>query len=43
MSLKFSNLVVAKLLSYKAIAMHNFVAKFGKILEICKQFARNQV
>lgn len=23
--------------------MHNFVAKFGKILEICKQFAENQV
>ena len=23
--------------------MHNFVAKFGKILEICKQFAGNQV
>ena len=23
--------------------MYNFVAKFGKILEICKQFAGNQV
>ena len=43
MSLNFSNLVVAKLLSYKVIGMHNFVAKFGKILEICKQFAGNQV
>ena len=43
MSLKFSNLVVAKLLSYKVTVMHNFVAKFGKILEICKQFAGNQV
>ena len=43
MSLNFSNLVVAKLLSYKVTVMHNFVAKFGKILEICKQFAGNQV
>ena len=29
MSLNFSNLVVAKLLSYKVTVMHNFVAKFG--------------
>ena len=43
MSIKFSNLVVAKLLSYKVTVMYNFVAKFGKILEICKQFAGNQV
>ena len=43
MSLNFSNLVVAKLLSYKVTAMRNFVAKFGKILEICKKFAENQV
>lgn len=43
MSLKFSNLVVAKLLSYKVAVMHNFVAKFGKILDICKEFAENQV
>ena len=42
-SLNFSNLVVAKLLSYKVTAMRNFVAKFGKILEICKKFAENQV
>jgi hypothetical protein len=35
--------VVAKLLSYKVTAMRNFVAKFGKILEICKKFAENQV
>jgi len=41
MSLNFSNLVVAKLLSYKVTAMRNFVAKFGKILEICKKFAEN--
>ena len=31
----FSNLVVSKLLSYKVIVIHNFVTKFGKILEIC--------
>ena len=43
MSLNFSNLLVAKLLSYKVIGMHNFVAKFRKILEICKKFAENQV
>ena len=43
MSLNFSNLVVTKLLSYKVTAMRNFVAKFGKILEICKKFAENQV
>ena len=43
MSLNFSNLVVAKLLSYKVTAMRNFIAKFGKILEICKKFAENQV
>lgn len=43
MSLNFSNLVIAKLLSYKVTAMRNFVAKFGKILEICKKFAENQV
>ena len=43
MSLIFSNLVVFKLLGYKIIVMHNFVTNFGKILEICKQFAGNQV
>ena len=42
-SINFSNLVVAKQLSTIIIAMHNFIAKFGKILEICKQFAGNQV
>ena len=31
MSLKISNLLVAKLLSYKVTVMHNFVTKFGKI------------
>lgn len=43
MSLVFINLVFAKLLSCKVAVMYNFVAKFGKILEICKQFAENQV
>ena len=43
MLLVFNNLVVSKLLSYKVIVMHNFVTNFGKILEICKQFAGNQV
>lgn len=35
-SLKFSNIVVAKLLIHKVIDMHNFVAKFGKNLTICE-------
>ena len=39
----FSNLVVSKTLSYNIIAMHNFIAKFRKVLEICKQYAGNQV
>lgn len=43
MLLIFINLVLAELLSCKVTVMHNFVAKFGKILEICKQFAENQV
>lgn len=38
----FSNLVVSKSLS-SIIAMHNFIAKFRKIHESCKQFAENQV
>ena len=38
----FSNLVVSKSLS-SIIAMHNFIAKFRKNHEICKQFAENQV
>ena len=42
-SLIFSNLVVAKSLGYTIIAMHNFIAKFYKILDICKQYAGNQV
>lgn len=42
-SLIFSNLVVVKSLSLNIIAMHNFIAKFRKILEICKQYAGNQV
>ena len=43
MSLIFSTLVVSNPLSTIIIDMHNFVAKFGKILEICKQFAGNRV
>ena len=43
MSLIFSNLVVSKLLSTIIVDMRNFVTKFRKILEICKQFAGNQV
>ena len=42
-SLIFSNLVVANKVITKIIAMHNFVTKFGKILEITKQFAGNLV
>ena len=42
-SLIFSNLVVSKLLSTIIVDMRNFVTKFRKILEICKQFAGNQV
>ena len=43
MSLIFSNLVVSKQLSTVIVDMRNFVTKFGKILEICKKFAGNQV
>ena len=42
-SLIFSNLVASNQLSRIIVDMHNFVAKFGKILEICKHFAGNQV
>ena len=42
-SLIFSNLVVSNQLSRIIVDMRNFVAKFGKILEICKKFAENQV
>ena len=43
MSLIFSILVVSKQLSTIIVDMRNFVTKFGKILEICKKFAGNQV
>ena len=43
MSLIFSILVVSNPLSTIIIDMRNFVTKFGKILEICKKFAGNQV
>lgn len=43
MSLIFSNLVASNQLSTIIIAMHNFIAKFRNILEICKQFAGDQV
>jgi len=39
----FSNLVVGNLLSTIVISMHNFVTKFRKILDICKQYAGNLV
>ncbi len=42
-SLNFSNLVMFNQLITVIIDMHNFVTKFGKILEICKKFAGNQV
>ena len=42
-SLIFSNLVMSKQLSTIIVDMRNFVTKFGKILEICKKFAGNQV
>ena len=43
MSLIFSTLVVSNPLSTIIVDMRNFVTKFGKILEICKKFAGNQV
>lgn len=43
MSLIFSNLVVLQSLSTDIIVMHNFVIKFGKVLEICEQFAENRI
>jgi hypothetical protein len=39
----FSTLAVTKPLSTIVIGMHNFIAKFRKIFEICKKFAGNQV
>lgn len=42
MSLIFSKLVVSKLLISKS-RMHNFYANFVKILDICKDFAKNKV
>ena len=38
-----SKLVVTKLLSTIALLMRNFIAKFVRILEICKDFAGNRV
>ena len=43
MLLIFSNLVVSKQLSTIIVDMRNFVTKFGKIFEICMEFAGNQV
>ena len=39
----FCDLVMSNQQSSIIVEMHNFVAKFGKILEICKKFAKNQV
>ena len=38
-----SYLAVTKPLSAIVIGMHNFIAKFRNILEVCKKFAGNQV
>ena len=42
-SLIFSELVVAKPLIAIIALMHNFIVKFGKILDIFKEFAGNRV
>lgn len=39
----FSNLVVNKTLNTNIAHMHNFIVKFGKILDIFKEFAGNRV
>lgn len=39
----FSNLMVTKPLNTIYLLMRNFIAKFAKILEICKYFAGNRV
>ncbi len=41
--MKFSNLVVNKSLITNIAHMHNFIVKFGKILDIFKEFAGNRV
>ncbi len=41
-SLIFSNSVVSNQLSTIIVDMRNFVAKFGKILEICKKFVEHK-
>ena len=38
-----NNLVVNKLLYANSVLIHNFIAKFGKILDIHKRFAGNRV
>ena len=43
MSLIFSKLVVSKPLITIIATMHNFIVKFGKILDIFKKFAGNRV
>ena len=42
-SLIFSKLVVTKPLITIITLMHNFIVKFGKILDIFKEFAGNRV
>ena len=42
-SMIFSNLVVEKQLSTIVTSMHNFIANFRKILDICKKHAGNLV
>lgn len=43
MSLIFSKLVVSNPLIANIALMHNFIVKFGKILDIFKEFAGNRV
>lgn len=42
-SLIFSNLMASKPLNTIYLLMRNFIAKFAKILKICKDFAGNRV
>ena len=42
-SLIFSKLEVTKPIVYIITRMHNFIVKFGKILDIFKKFAGNRV
>ena len=43
MSINFRTFVVKINLLQKTIDMHNFYAKYAKILDICKRFSKNLV